>query len=117
MTETPPVPDEFDSEEELKDYIDQLHDQIEFLEEELEDAEMQNLEEEVNEVRDNVEELETIEDYLDYNAENDLGQIDAIINRFQDRLDEVDTSNRGGISDSNPVAETVSDITGNDYGK
>ncbi|WP_276273607.1 hypothetical protein [Haloarcula litorea] len=44
MTEVPSVPDEFNSEEELKQYIDQLHDQIEFLEEELENSEKDKLE-------------------------------------------------------------------------
>lgn len=53
MTETPPVPDEFDSEEELKAYIDQLHDHIEFLEEELTESEKEKLElkQELNEIK------------------------------------------------------------------
>ncbi|WP_276273608.1 hypothetical protein [Haloarcula litorea] len=44
MSEVPEVPDEFDSQEELKQYIDQLHDQIEFLEEEFEQSEKEKLE-------------------------------------------------------------------------
>jgi predicted RNase H-like nuclease (RuvC/YqgF family) len=56
MTETPPVPDEFDSEGELKAYIDQLHDRIEFLEEEAQESEKEKLElkQELNELEDQV---------------------------------------------------------------
>jgi len=109
------VPDEFDSEEELKQYIDRLHDQIEFLEEELEKSEKTKLEleEELDEIQGNKEQLQTIEDYLDYNAKHDLGQIEATINRLEKKIDDVDLSNRGGLNSS--VADTVSDITGKDY--
>lgn len=112
MTE---VPDEFDSEEEFKQYIDRLHDQIEFLEEELEKSEKTKLEleQELDEIQGNKEQLQTVEDYLDYNAKHDLGQIEATINRLEKKIDDVDLSNRGGLNSS--VADTVSDITGKDY--
>lgn len=110
MTE---VPDDINSKEELKAYVDQLHDQIEFLEEQLEETEMENLQEEVDEVRDNVEKVETVKDYLDHNAENELGQVEAALNRLQKKIDETDTSNRGNLTSS--VEDTVSDITGKNY--
>lgn len=53
MGEVPELPDEFDSEQELKQYIDQLHEQIEFLEEEVEESEKEKLElnQELNEIK------------------------------------------------------------------
>lgn len=43
MSNPPEVPDEFDSEQELKDYIDQLHDEIEWLQREVEESEKEKL--------------------------------------------------------------------------
>lgn len=115
MTDIPEIPDEFDSEEELKQYIDQLHDQIEFLEEELEKSEKTKLEleQELDEIQGKKEQLQTIEDYLDYNAKHDLGQIDATISRLEKKIDEVDLSNRGNLNGE--VVDTIENITGNDY--
>lgn len=50
MTDVPPVPDEFDSEEELTAYIGRLHDQIGIPEEELADAKKEKLREELDEI-------------------------------------------------------------------
>lgn len=60
MTEAPNVPDEFDSEEELKAYIDQLHDHIEFLEEELTESEKEKLElkQELNEIKNQASQIQ-----------------------------------------------------------
>ncbi|WP_276273609.1 hypothetical protein [Haloarcula litorea] len=115
MGEVPDIPDEFDSEEEVKQYIDRLHDQIEFLEEELEKSEKNKLEleQELDEIQGKKERLQTVEDYLDYNAEHDLGQVEATISRLEKKIDDINLSNRGNLNGS--VADTVSDITGEDY--
>lgn len=110
MTE---VPDEIDSKDELKAYIERLHEQIELLEKQLEEADMKNLQEAVDEVRDDIEKVETTKDSPNYNADNELGQVEAVLNRLQIKTNETTTSNRGNLSTS--VEDTVGDILGNDY--
>jgi len=53
MTEIPDTPDDFDSDEELQQYIKELEDHIEFLEDELEESEKDKLElrEELNQIQ------------------------------------------------------------------
>jgi predicted nucleic acid-binding Zn-ribbon protein len=96
MTNAPEIPDEFDSEEELKAYIDQLHDQIEFLEEEVEESEKEKLElkQELNKIEEQAsrggglqdihaaleEFIETVEDIDTHGEPSDVGLHDSLRN-------------------------------------
>lgn len=96
MTNAPEIPDEFDSEKDLKAYIDRLHDQIEFLEEEVEESEKEKLElkQELNEIEDKAsaggglqdihaaleEFIETVEDIDTHGEPSDVGLHDSLRN-------------------------------------
>lgn len=91
MTEVPNIPDEFDSEEELKTYIDQLHDQIEFLEEELEESEKEKLE-----LKQDLNELEE-KASTGSHPSSDLEEMTDMAKQIADRLDSIEL--HGGPSD------------------
>ncbi|WP_049937212.1 hypothetical protein [Haloplanus natans] len=82
MTTAPEIPDEFDSKEELKAYIDQLHDQIEFLEEEVEESEKEKLELK--------QELNEIEGEASAASPEEVERIHAMLTEFVDRMESID---------------------------
>lgn len=82
MTEVPDIPDEFDSEKEVRRYIDRLRNQIEFLEEELEQTEKENLE-----LR---QELDEIEGEASAADPEEVERIHAMLNEFVDRMESID---------------------------
>lgn len=88
MTDTPPVPDEFDSEEELKAYIDQLHDQIEFLKEELSESEKEKLELK--------QELNDIENQATHSGSGSFNSLLEPLESMQQRIEEIE---QGKIDD------------------
>lgn len=115
MTETPPVPDEFDSEEELQQYIDQLHDQIEFLEEELTESEKEKLElkEELNEIEDKA---------LHQGTSDGSGSFSSLmepLQAMQDRIEEfeegyLDEDSDYGLSKDDEGVKAFSEAVGAD---
>lgn len=96
MTDIPVIPEEFDSEKELKAYIARLHDQIEFLEEEVEESEKEKLElkQELNEIEEQASRggtlqdihtaledfIETVEDIDTHGGPSDVGLHDSLRN-------------------------------------
>jgi chromosome segregation ATPase len=82
MTEVPEVPDEFDSEEELQQYINRLRNQIEFLEEELEQAEKENLELK--------QELNEIEGEVSAASHEEIERIHANLTEFVERMESIE---------------------------
>jgi len=86
MTDTPPVPDEFDSKEELQQYIDQIEDEIDWLQQQLEESEKEKLElkqevEELNQKSEQVKDtgLDRIENLLEklLEIERDISKEDT----------------------------------------
>jgi phage shock protein A len=113
MTKTPPVPEEFDSEEDLKAYIDQLHDQIEFLEEELTESEKEKLElkQELNEIENQASQIQA--------GGKGFASIMGPLESMRQRLEEfeegyLDDDSDYGLSDDSEGTEALSEALGAD---
>jgi len=121
MKDTPKIPEDIDTEKDFKQYINQLQNHIQFLEEELETSEkdkielQQELDSTVESLRDNVSQQEDINEFLGNNKDVVESMLDNLAEKMEEAKEHME--DRGGISDSNPVADTVNDITGEDYGK
>ena len=107
MKNTPEIPDDFDSEEELQQYISQLHNHIEFLEDELEDSEKDKLE-----LKQKLEEAQNSSDEARYAK---VAAVASILNSLEDKISETEDhlEDRGNLSGE--AANTISDITGEQY--
>lgn len=79
MNQTPEIPEDFDSEEELEQYIDQLHNQIEFLENELEESEKEN-----SELKQELGQLEK------QASQGDLQEVHSKLEKFIDTMDDIE---------------------------
>ena len=110
MTEVPPVPDEFNSEEELKAYIDRLHDQIEFLEEELTESEKEKLE-----LKQDLNDLE--EQAAQQHETSGFSSIQEPLHAMQKRIEDLekgylDEDSDYGLPDHSPLNDVFgADIT------
>lgn len=107
IPEIPDAPDEFTSKEEISEYIEQLHEHIDSLEEGPE-----KYEEDKMELR---RELIQLRDDREVNRQEMLTEIVDSLVRLSEKVADVRDrqKDRGNLDGS--VADTVSDITGEDY--
>ncbi|OAQ51357.1 hypothetical protein HTG_17625 [Natrinema mahii] len=113
MTEVPDVPEEFETGEELVQYIEQLQDQIGFLEEELEDAEKDPLalRHELNEIEEKAsQQARSPESFVSL-----MEPLEEIRQRLVDVEEKyLDDDSGYGLSDDAEATQELSDALGYD---
>ncbi|WP_162991622.1 hypothetical protein [Halostella salina] len=109
MTDGLDIPDQFGSAREASEHIEQLSQEMNDLKAALKRSEIddQNL----------IEELDQDRDGSPMTQQQEVDTIIDTLNQLSNRLSEIKhtRSDRGGLDSS--VADTVSDITGNDYSR
>lgn len=88
MTEIPELPAEFESEDELEQYLERLYDHIEVLEETVDESEKRK--------REFTEELNQIEEHVSASSE-ELEEIHAVLEELVQRMESIEL--HGGPSD------------------
>jgi len=113
MTEVPEVPEEFETKEELIQYLEQLQDQIGFLEEELEDAEKENLA--LRHELDDIEEKASQQDRSPESFASLIEPLEEIRRRLVDFEEKyLDDDSGYGLSDDAEATQELSDALGYD---
>jgi len=113
MTEAPELPDNFDSQEELNEHLDQLQEHIQFLEEQLEQSEKNKLElrEDLQEIKDKASQPDA--------GSGGFASIMAPLEAMRERIEEfdeeyLDENSDYGLSDDSEGTEALSEALGAD---